>query len=330
MHVLTRNGLHAWFVAFSVALTAWGDEQAQTRLATTQTNSIGMALVRIPAGEFVMGRAESADELAKAFPDYERERIDGLRDEEAHRVRITRPLDMGTHEVTIGQFKQFVEDGHPSEAERDGTGGWGYNPAIAYFEGRKPVYSWRNPGFKQGDDHPVVNVTWNDAVAFCQWLGKKEGRVYRLPTEAEWEYACRAGTTTRYSVGDDPKQLVKVAALYDADTRELFPQFAKYAVPGSDGHPFTAPVGSFRPNAFGLYDMHGNVWEWCSDWYGEDYYRQSPADDPQGPADGNVRVRRGGSWHTWPLYMRSAFRNYNTEETRYVLVGFRVVREVAK
>jgi sulfatase modifying factor 1 len=295
-----------------------------------ETNSIGMQLVQIPAGEFTMGRTESADELAKAFPDYDRERIDVLSDEQPHRVRITKPFELGATEVTIGQFKRFIDDGNQSEAERDGTGGWGYNPAIAYFEGRKPQYSWRNPGFKQADDHPVVNVTWNDAVAFCQWLGKKEGRKYRLPTEAEWEYACRAGTTTRYHIGDDPNALVKVAALYDADTKQLFPQFGKYAVPASDGYEFTAPVGSFKPNAFGLFDMHGNVWEWCSDWYDEEYYAHSPVDDPRGPDDGKIRVRRGGSWHTWPLYMRSAFRNYNTEETRYVLVGFRVVRELSK
>jgi sulfatase modifying factor 1 len=290
------------------------------------TNSVGMALVKIPAGEFMMGNLESDADLKKAFPLYDPERIEKLADERpAHKVRIRRPFYLDVHEVTIGEFKQFVAGAHyQTESERDGTGGWGYQPKIQYFEGRKPEYSWRNPGFKQLDSHPVVNVSWNDAVAFCDWLSRKEHKTYRLPTEAEWEYACRARTTTRFSVGDDPESLVKVANLYDLRTKKLFPQWEKYAVAGSDGFEFTAPAGSFQPNKFGLYDMHGNVWEWCSDWYSEDYYAHSPIDDPQGPAEGELKVRRGGSWHSWPLYMRSSFRNWNTPETRYVLLGFRV------
>jgi formylglycine-generating enzyme required for sulfatase activity len=290
------------------------------------TNSIGMRLARIPVGEFPMGNAESAESLCRAFPACEPERIDKLDDEQPrHTVRITKAFYLGVHEVTVAQFRQFTEEApYEAESDRDGTGGWGYAAEIAYFEGRRPKYSWREPGFRQADNHPVVNVTWNDAVAFCEWLTRQEGRTYRLPTEAEWEYACRAGSTTRYQNGDDPEALTDVAALYDTMTKDVFPQWASCAVHGTDGHVFTAPVGSFRPNAFGLCDMHGNVWEWCSDWYGEDYYATSPSNDPHGPETGVVRVRRGGSWHTWPLYMRSSFRNYNTPDTRYVLVGFRV------
>ena len=294
--------------------------------ANTITNSIKMTLARIPAGEFMMGNPESNEELAKAFPQYDISRIEGLADEKPlHKVRITKPFYLGIHEVTIHEFKQFVADAsYKTEAEGDGTGGWGYNPKIAYFEGRKPEYSWRNPGFPQDDSHPVVNVSWNDAVAFCQWLSRKEGRTYHLPTEAQWEYACRAGTTTRFHNGADPEALAKVAALNDIKTAALFPQWKKYAIAASDGYEFTAPVGSFQPNAFGLFDMHGNVWEWCADWYGEDYYTKSPTLDPPGPESGGVRVRRGGSWHSWPLYMRASFRNWNSPDTRYVLVGFRV------
>ena len=163
-----------------------------------------MKLVEIPAGEFMMGNQDSPEKLAKAFPAIETRRIEELFDEKPmHRVRITKPFYMGAHEVTIGQFKKFMEQAdYRTEAERDGTGGWGYNREKNDFEGRKLEYSWRNPGFEQADDHPIVNVTWNDAVAFCDWLGKKEGHKYRLPTEAEWEYACRAGTTTTYFSGD--------------------------------------------------------------------------------------------------------------------------------
>ncbi|MEX2137975.1 MAG: SUMF1/EgtB/PvdO family nonheme iron enzyme [Pirellulales bacterium] len=157
---------------------------------------------------------------------------------------------------------------------------------------------------------------------------KKEGHKYRLPTEAEWEYACRGGSTTIFSSGDAVADLAMTGNLYDQTTAAAFPQWKEQAVPARDGYPFTAPVGSLRPNAFGLFDMHGNVWEWCSDWYGEDYYAHSPAEDPRGPTAGKVKVRRGGSWQTWPLYCRSSFRNWNTPETRYVLVGFRVVRAV--
>ncbi|WP_373848351.1 formylglycine-generating enzyme family protein, partial [Achromobacter insuavis] len=180
----------------------------------------------------------------------------------------------------------------------------------------------------QTDAHPVVNVSWNDATAMARWLSRDEGRVYRLPTEAEWEYAARAGGRGRYQNGDDPAALPDVANTFDANAAPLWPKWQAFAAARRDGHAFTAPVASYAPNAFGLYDMHGNAWEWVSDWYGEDYYAHSPQDDPQGPASGNVKVRRGGSWHTWALYVRSAYRNWNTVETRYPLVGFRLLREV--
>ena len=164
----------------------------------------------------------------------------------------------------------------------------------------------------------------------CYWLRPTEGRRYRLPTEAEWEYACRAGTRTRYHAGDDPDALPGVANTFDARTAARWPRWKAFAVSGSDAFTFTAPVGSFAPNAFGLYDMHGNVWEWVADWYAHDYYARSPREDPTGPASGEVRVRRGGSWHTWPLYARASFRNWNSPDTRYVLVGIRLLLETPR
>ncbi len=108
-----------------------------------------------------------------------------------------------------------------------------------------------------------MTVNWDDAVAFCEWLSKKEGKTYRLPTEAEWEYACRAGTATRYYSGDDPETLATVANVADATFKVNFADEAYYGLRASDGYTYTAPVGRFKPNAFGLYDMHGNVWQWC-------------------------------------------------------------------
>jgi len=306
---------------------------------TSIVDATGIDFVRIPAGEFLMGSDEDPQTLARAFPAYDPARFTQLGDEgPVHKVRITRSFWLGRHEVTVAQFRRFVEaSGHVPESEADGTGGYGFNPAYDpatttrgdAFEGRNPKYSWRDPGFAQGDDHPVVNVSWNDAVAMARWLSAKEGMTYRLPTEAEWEYAARAGTRTRFQTGDDPRSLLRGANVFDQDAARNWLRWQAFALDGSDGYAFTAPVGRFAPNAFGLHDMHGNVWEWCADWHADDYYARSPLDDPTGPTEGDVRVRRGGSWHTWAFYARSSFRNWNSPETRYTLVGFRLLREAA-
>lgn len=296
-----------------------------------------MTFVLVPAGEFMMGSSESPDSLARSYPQYDQKRLKDLSDEApVHKVRITHAFYLGQFEVTVRQFRRFIEQsGYVPESEADGTGGYGYNadydPGKTVrgdaFEGRDLKYSWRNPGFAQSEDHPVVNVSWNDAVAMSKWLSEKEGVTYRLPTEAEWEYAARAGTTTRYHSGDAPQSLLKAANIFDADAVQFWKKWKSYALAEPDGYPFTAPAGSFMPNAFGLYDMHGNVWEWTADWYDDGYYAISPVDDPKGPSSGSVRVRRGGSWHTWPLYARSSYRNWNSQSTRYTLVGMRLVRE---
>ncbi len=300
-------------------------------------NALGMKFVLLPAGEFLMGSDASVDTLAHSYPQYERKRFEELADEApVHKVLITQAFYMEQHEVTVGQFRRFLAaSGYTPESEADGSGGYGYNPDYDpaksargdAFEGRNIKYSWRDPGFAQDDDHPVVNVTWNDAIALCKWLTATEGKTYRLPTEAEWEYAARAGTRTQYYTGDDPQSLLAAANVFDDDAAKNWSAWRSYALVGSDGFAFTAPVGSFAPNAFGLYDMHGNAWEWTADWHDDRYYANSPVVDPQGPESGSVRVRRGGSWHTWSFYARSSYRNWNAPSTRYTLVGMRLVRE---
>lgn len=304
----------------------------------THRDARGMVFVRVPAGEFLMGSDEPAATLARDFPQLEPRRLAALADEApVHRVRITRAFWLGQHEVTVGQFRRFLrESGHVPESVADGSGGYGFDPARGRpgatgeaFAGRDPRWSWADPGFPQGEDHPVVNVTWHDAVAMADWLTRVEGVRHRLPTEAEWEYACRAGSRSRWHRGDDPAALAGVANLFDQAAAADWPRWAAMALPHDDGWRFTAPVGRFAANAFGLHDMHGNVWEWVADRYAEDAYARAPVDDPAGPAEGHLRVRRGGSWHSWPLYARCSYRNWNSASTRYTLVGFRLLREDA-
>jgi formylglycine-generating enzyme required for sulfatase activity len=190
-----------------------------------------------------------------------------------HKVQVTKPFYMGTTEVTQGQWKAVMGN---------------------------------NPSHFQGDNLPVEQVGWNDRQEFLKKLSAKEGKTHRLPTETEWEYACRAGSTTRFNAGDDDSALDGVG-WYSGNS------WGK-----------THPVGQKRPNAWGLYDMHGNVGEWCEDRYDKDYYRNSPAADPAGPAQGAPRVLRGGSWRGNPGFCRSAGRLWSYPVRRRSL-GFRVV-----
>ncbi|QEH38792.1 Serine/threonine-protein kinase pkn1 [Aquisphaera giovannonii] len=277
------------------------------------TNSLGMKLVPIPAGSFLMGSADDEDAEDDEKP--------------AHPARITRPFHLGATEVTVGQFRRFVEaTGYRTEAERGGKGCRGWNESKGRFEA-DPKYNWRDPGFPQTDEHPVSNVTWNDAAAFCAWLGSKEAATYRLPTEAEWEYACRAGTTSRYASGPDPESLASVGNVADGTARAKFPDWTTIAA--RDGHAFAAPVGRFPANAWGLHDMHGNVWEWCRDGYDEHAYEHAAPDDPAGPSEAPRRVYRGGSWADDPRYARSARRVGVKPDYRCYDLGFRVARVAA-
>lgn len=275
------------------------------------TNRLGIQFVRIAAGEFQMGSPAGEK---------------GRRNDEPQRlVRLTRDFFLARYEVTRGQFRQFVDaTGYKTDAERGIRGGYGYDATSGRLTGPDKKYSWRETGFTQTDEHPVVNVSWNDAIAFCRWLSEQEKLVYRLPTEAEWEYACRGGTTTAYCNGNDPEQLPEMANIVDALAKEKFPD--RIAIAASDGFVFTAPVGSFKPNGFGLHDMHGNVWEWTADWFGTPSFDAQT--DPRGPDQGKDKVIRGGDWyHDWS-FARSAqrFPIYPSLCRRHA--GFRVVREM--
>jgi formylglycine-generating enzyme required for sulfatase activity len=231
-----------------------------------RTNSLGMKLALIPAGEFLMGSPE--DEEGR------------FQDEDLHRVQISHPFYLGIYEVTQDEYQSLMGD---------------------------------NPSRYIGSRHPVEQVSWKEAVAFCDRLTQADGVRYRLPTEAEWEYACRAGTTTRTYLGHSVR-------------------FDQGNIQGVQ----TLPVGQYPSNPFGLFDLYGNVYEWCADWYAADYYRQAPGVDPQGPAQGERRVLRGAGWFDGPgtrertdRRIRSAYRGARElPDFRSNRIGFRVLREI--
>jgi formylglycine-generating enzyme required for sulfatase activity len=251
------------------------------------TNSIGMKLVLIPAGEFTMGSPE--DEVEK-FRRFDRR----FKDEAPHRVRISRPFYLGACEVTQDQYRRVM----------------GENPSYFSKAGRAGSV---NNGL------PVERVSWEDAVEFCRRLSelaeeKQAGRKYRLPTEAEWEYACRAGTTSAYHFGVSCNG---GEANCDGSLPFMTPEKGTNLAS-------TTGVRSYAPNAWGLFDMHGNVSEWCADWYDADYYSGSPPKDPQGPKTGRYRVIRGGCWCDRAVSCRSADRDRARPDSRTDKTGIRV------
>ena len=308
-------------------------EERTYKPGSTINNSIGLKLTLIPAGEFLMGSEESAAELEEAYGKL-RDDFTCTDEQPVHRVRITRDFWMGTFEVSLAQFRAFVEaTQYQTEAESSGEGSYGYDSTAKDILPRVE-FNWKKWGAKQSDTSPVVNVSWNDAAAFCEWLSKQEEATYRLPTEAEWEYACRAGTNTRFYNGDEVASVVRVGNVWDQSLFDLIGPMNHLdttilitPVPARDGFPLTSPAGRFRSNAFGLYDTIGNVAEWCSDWYDPDYYAQSPEEDPQGPEEGTQCLIRGGGWYAYPVYTRAAFRFAADLNYRRPHIGFRVVRE---
>jgi formylglycine-generating enzyme required for sulfatase activity len=243
------------------------------------TNSLGMKLALVPAGVFTMGSPATEP---------------GRRDDETqHEVEITRPYYIGIHEVTQRQYHDVI--------------------------GENPLYADKKLDPKTAD-FPAVCVSWDDAMAFCKKLSERPaeraaGRTYRLPTEAEWEYACRGGPGAK----PQPYHFGETISARQANFNGKF-------APGDDGPNLgrTARVGSYPPNALGLYDMHGNVWEWCLDLYAEDYHRHSPRKDPQGSDRGALYVLRGGCCYSPGTATRSANR-HRTWSNTYGTAGFRVV-----
>ncbi|MGB6064556.1 MAG: SUMF1/EgtB/PvdO family nonheme iron enzyme [Desulfomonilaceae bacterium] len=282
------------------------------------TNSLGMSMVRIPAGSFVMGSSEA--DIAWAMTTLAQGQPVSLENEYPfHKVRISRPFLMAATEVTVGQFRKFVnETGYVTDAE-DEKGGQEFSTKTDRFE-KKEGTSWRNPGWKVTDDEPVTMVSYNDAQAFVEWLTAREKLPYKLPTEAQWEYAARGGLPmAQFPWGDD---LPDGRRANYADKNKDFPWRDRNA---DGGYKFVAPVGTYEPNGYGLYDMAGNVLEWVRDYYGEDYYKYTPEVDPEGPGHGENRVMKGGEWTFGPINLRCAFRGWSRPDIATNNFGFRVI-----
>jgi len=246
----------------------------------------GSEFLTVPAGCFQMGNGFS----------------DGYHLEKpVHEVCLD-GFSIAKYDVTVADFSNFVQgSGYITEAES--SGGCYVHDGISW--NMNPKANWRNPGFKQENNHPVVCVTWKDAAQYAEWLSRKDKMTYRLPTEAQWEYAARGGgKVERYAGGDDVDALAWHSANADGTTH---------------------PVGLKKPNALGLYDMSGNVWQWTGDWYSQSYYRQSPRDNPKGPSEGTKRVFRGGSWFYDARGVRASYRDFAPADYRSSYLGFRLV-----
>jgi len=270
-------------------------------------------MVKVPTGTFMMGSSEAETKRENIAPKL-------VSDERPlHAVTITREFALGQFAVTRGEFAAFVRDtGH------DPTGCYVYSGEKSVLDQKR---NWRNPGFEQSDQHPVVCVSYEDARRYVQWLSQKAGKSYRLPTEAEWEYAARAGTTTARFWGDGRDQACNFANVADFTGAEALKRNKSnkdQVFQCRDGYEHTAPVGSFRPNAFGLYDMLGNVWQWTEDCY-HDSYKGAPNDASAWVSgECKFRILRGGSWTNFPAGVRSARRNRTFTDSRGSNGGFRI------
>jgi len=268
----------------------------------------GPEMVVIPAGEFTMGSPETE---AARRPD------EGPR----HRVRIGYAFAVSKYPVTVADYTRFVADTGRDMTEQcqgfTADGKWDYAQC-----------NWSRPGFPQGPDSPVVAVSWQDAEAFTAWLAKKTGKPYRLLSEAEYEYVARAGTTTAYPWGDDPAAVCGVANTADLSAKAEA-RFADWNVIGCrDGHPYTAPVGAFGPNAFGVHAMTGNTWSWTQDCWAESYVGAPVDGSPRRLEGCRQPAVRGGSWADVIGNLRAASRGRNIYYIRFAVNGFRLARDL--
>ena len=286
------------------------------------TNSLGMKMKRIPPGAFVMGSSEA--DIAWAMTTLAQNLPLSLENEYPfHKVRISRPFFISETEVTVEQFRKFVQaTGYITDAEEAG-GGQVFDTRANRFE-QKEGSSWKNPGWTPSENEPVTMVSWFDAQAFVEWLSAKDKMPYKLPTEAQWEYAARGNLPMRqFPWGDEVPDGLR-ANYADKNT-----DFEWRDRDADDGHKYVAPVGSYEANKFGLYDMAGNVTEWVRDYYSEDYYRYTPEVDPEGPGHGENRVTKGGDWTTGAASLRCAFRGWSRPDLAFNNTGFRVIVELA-
>jgi formylglycine-generating enzyme required for sulfatase activity len=295
-------------------LRLMGLDPAQIRKA----RKVPRNFVRIPEGEFAMGSPEEEPGRAEAMELYQKNNLDYS--ETQHQVKVSE-FYLCKYAVTLAEFKKFIdESGYQTDAEKE-------NSSFIWDEKEwkdKEGINWRhgvsgNERAPEEDNHPVLHVSWNDAVAYCKWMSNKTGKSLRLPTEAEWEYACRAGTTTPFNTGEN---LTTDQANYDGNYPYNNNKPGEYLKN-------TVAVDRYAPNAWGVYNMHGNVWEWCGDWFEGKYYEECKAKgtvpNPSGPETGSGRVLRGGRWNSGARSCRSADRCDNTPGGRSSGVGFRLV-----
>jgi formylglycine-generating enzyme required for sulfatase activity len=279
------------------------------------TNSLGMTFRLVPPGTFMMGA-----------PDNELGRSKEYDDSPLHPVTLTRPFYLCKHETTVGQFRRFVEaEKYVTDIEKAGGGNAHDEKAVWKH---RPGTQWRKPGyagpFELKDEHPVVHVSWTDAKNFCAWLNRNpnENLTYDLPTEAQWEWACRAGSGDRFWWGPDEDTTGKVANVGDKSLKKVQPEWPRTIMAMDDGHAFLAPVGSYRGNAFGLHDMLGNVWEFCADRY--EVYPKGAVTDPVGKDEKRGYCVRGGGWSNEAKDVRCASRNADPPHFGHSNLGFRV------